>query len=243
MSVPLIKIARQGKVIATVPPYAVPAGIKSGRFLFTDHYWTEGMNDWRTLAEFQPTAFPAPSSPPATSSDSTPGLSKLLTKPEWLALPDGDVPKCPRCGSDEMRTFPILHKSGMSNSSSVGITMSGEVGAMGTSTASALATELSPPKDQYPSEETGCASEIFAIFIIIGGAAAGGTTGFIVGFGIALILFYFVAKIDTSKEQSLNGRRAYAWRNSWCCMKCGSKAVSLHPKAIEASKAIDAYQK
>jgi len=106
-----------------------------------------------------------------------------------------------------------------------------------------LATELSPPKDQYPSEETGCASAIFAICIVFGGAAAGGTTGFIIGLGVALILFYFVAKIDTSKEQSLNGLRAYAWRNSWCCMKCGSKAVSLHPKAIEASKAIDAYQK
>jgi hypothetical protein len=48
----LIKIARNGKVIGDFESKEIPWRLEQGVLLNTDHYWVEGMQEWKPLKDF-----------------------------------------------------------------------------------------------------------------------------------------------------------------------------------------------
>ncbi len=49
----MIKVARAGKVIGDFEPLQIMKGLKSGEFLYTDHYWQQGASEWKLLMLFE----------------------------------------------------------------------------------------------------------------------------------------------------------------------------------------------
>ena len=150
-------------------------------------------------------------------------------------MPQGPIPPtCPKCNSPDIRSFKILYEQGANTSTSVGITLSGEIGGMLTSGKTLLATATQPPARG----DNGCLVLItlissLAIGLLVFSSFA--TDGLIYLGGVIAILTFiggiYIA-ISSSKAANLNyEEKLYKWRNSWCCLKCGYRFQILDPKA------------
>jgi len=153
---------------------------------------------------------------------------RLLDDEEWDKLPYGPAPHCGRCGSDELKSYPILLKTGTSSSRTFGAGLPLAVGGAVTQTTSEIADDVDPPKK--PSSTLALMACVIAGVILFWSFSPAG--GLLAGLGAFIIYVFFVK--DTELEDYEFGRAMYVWKNSWCCMKCGKVSVSLHQQALDA---------
>ena len=83
----LIKIARNGKVIGDYESKEIPWRLEQGVLLTSDHYWVEGMKEWKPLKDYvqKPTM--------QSDSSASSGLWNMLTFglfSGWLGSGRGD---------------------------------------------------------------------------------------------------------------------------------------------------------
>jgi hypothetical protein len=136
--------------------------------------------------------------------------------------------QCPRCSSPEIQAFPMLHMSGISKTSMIGVASDGEIGGMSGNTQSLLSALATPPKKR--GEADGVALAIggcVAGFFIYAGASAcdAGTGGFIafliIGIGsIAGGIALHRANDKWNKWEY--PPRFRKWKHSWLCKRCGT---------------------
>lgn len=234
----IYKIARQGQIIGEYEARSIQQLIDSGNLLVTDHAWAAGMDGWKQLKELGfalPVLATSRHAVPAAfiqtqSAGGPPPLPAELTTDEWRAMPDGPVPaSCAKCGSPDVRSFGILYQQGAHTSTSVGMTLSGQVGGMVTSGQTHLAAATQPPARG----SDGAAVLILfgmliglVLFFILGMGFLGGFLG--VGISIGAI---YLGILSSNSADLEHAKQMYRWRNSWCCMKCGYRFVSMHSKA------------
>lgn len=234
----MYKIARQGQIIGEYEARSIQQLIDSGNLLVTDHAWASGMEGWKQLKElgFALPVLAAPShSVPAPfiqvqPTGGPPPLPAELTVDEWRAMPEGSVPaSCAKCASPDVRSFGILYQQGAHTSTSVGMTLSGQVGGMVTSGQTHLASATQPPARG----SDGAAVLILfgmliglVLFFTLGMGFLGGFLG--VGISIGAI---YLGILSSNSADLEHAKQMYRWRSSWCCMKCGYRFMSMHPKA------------
>jgi hypothetical protein len=234
------KVARQGQVIGEYEAASIQLLINAGNLMVTDHAWSAGMEGWKRLSELGyslPVATPTPlarATPAAfitpASSVTPPPLPAPLSTEDWRSMPDGQVPAaCPKCASPDIRSFGILFQQGAHTSTSVGMTLSGQVGGMVTSGQTHLAAATQPPARG----SDGAAVLILfgmliglVLFFTLGMGFLGGFLG--VGISIGAI---YLGILSSNSADLEHAKQMYRWRNSWCCMKCGYRFVSMHSKA------------
>lgn len=234
------KIARQGQIIGEYDAGSIQLLINSGNLMVSDHGWATGMEGWKSLSELgyiSAVAVP-PELPRSTQSSfvqshavgGPPPLPAELTTNEWRSLPEGPIPAtCPKCASPDIRSFGILYQQGAHSSTSIGMTLSGQVGGMVTSGQTHLAAATQPP-------ERGSDGALLIGAIGLGIGIAVATS---MGFGFFGCLFavaIFAAGIYLAVQSSASmdleyAKQVYRWRSSWCCMKCGFRFMSMHAKA------------
>lgn len=234
------KVAREGQVIGEYDAGSIQLLINSGNLMVTDYGWATGMEGWKQLRELGYAVPASVASVPPRSTQSSfvqshavggpPPLPAELTTNEWRSLPEGPIPAtCPKCASPDIRSFGILYQQGAHSSTSIGMTLSGQVGGMVTSGQTHLAAATQPPE-----RGSDGALLIGAIGLGIGIAVATG-----MGFGFFGCLFavaIFAAGIYLAVQSSASmdleyAKQVYRWRSSWCCMKCGYRFMSMHAKA------------
>src|SRR4051812_48148354 len=96
----VIHLSRDGKDLGSFPSEDVRAGWQSGKFLPTDYAWTEGLAEWKTLAEF-PELAPPPTPPPAPiAAPAPPPLPPKIepTASAAAAAPSGPARPAPSSG-------------------------------------------------------------------------------------------------------------------------------------------------
>jgi hypothetical protein len=73
------QISRNGEIIGAYTHFEITKGLMDGSFLNTDHYWKQGMTEWRSLSVFkiiEKVNIPQPSTPaPVTRSGFVPSES------------------------------------------------------------------------------------------------------------------------------------------------------------------------
>jgi hypothetical protein len=155
---------------------------------------------------------------------------RLLDDEEWDKLPYGPAPHCGRCGSDELKSYPILLKTGTSSSRTVGAGLPLAVGGAVTQTTSEIADEVDPPKK--PSSTLALVVCLSVCTMLLWGTSLSLLPILLIGLGVFSAYVFFIK--DTELEDYEYGRAMYVWKNSWCCMKCGKVSVSLHQQALDA---------
>lgn len=239
------KIARQGKIIGEYDADSIHERISAGELLVSDHGWTDGMNEWKQLRElgYLLSASGPPPLPRNTAFSSAPSVlvtspapQASLTVDQWNKMPVGPIPAtCSKCASTEIKSFGILYQKGSFASSSIGFTLSGQIGGMVTSGQTGLADVTEPPRRQASSTLS---------YVMIGLLIGGGLMAYLLGsfrqVGLILGAILFVAcvsvsiylAIKNSKRIDLEyAKNLYLWKCSWCCMKCGHRFRVIDPRA------------
>jgi hypothetical protein len=241
------KVARQGQVIGEYEAASIQLLVNAGNLMVTDHAWSAGMEGWKRLSELGyalPVATPPPLAratpaafiPPA-SSESPPPLPAPLSTEDWRSMPDGQVPAaCPKCASPDIRSFGILFQQGAHTSTSVGMTLSGQVGGMVTSGHTHLAAATQPPQR---------GSDGAAMLILLGCGLGIGIFGFLAfnyssvgavlgaALGVAIVAGgIYLGMMSSGSVDLEHAKQLYRWKNSWCCMKCGNRFMSLYHRAF-----------
>jgi hypothetical protein len=226
ISVGQIRVSRDGKKLGEFHEADIPALLRAKVLQPTDTYLAAGMTKPSPLSELllalllKPAAQPA--SPPVIPIASGQHHSPVSTQLQSAGASQPHQPRgkcCPRCHSEDIRTFEMIYKSGSSNSNTIGITLSGELGQARTRSMSDLASEVAPPDMSGP----GCFSIVMATAfgLIIGMAVNPTGAGPIVGAILGLVIrmgIYLVGASDRDAQYE-------TWKKSWMCMKCGHKFV------------------
>ena len=240
------KVARQGQIIGEYDASSIQLLINAGNLMVTDHVWATGMDGWKQLRELgydfpvasppelprstptsfvQPQILGAPPTPPAK-----------LTTNDWLSMPAGPMPAtCSKCDSSDIRSFAILYQQGTHASTSIGITLSGQVGGMVTSGQTNLAAATQPPGRGSDSAAILVVLAIcmgFGVFVYL--ALNFSTVGGVLGafLGVAILAGGIYLGVMSSRSVDLEyAKEIYRWKSSWCCMKCGYRFRVMHPKA------------
>jgi hypothetical protein len=234
------KVARQGQIIGEYDASSIQLLINSGNLMVTDHGWATGMVGWKQLRELGydfPVASPPelPRSTPASfvqpqSAGAPPPLPAELTTNDWRSMPEGPMPAaCPKCASPEIRSFGILFQQGAHTSTSVGMTLSGQIGGMVTSGQTHLAAATQPPE-----RGSDGAFLIVTIGLGIGVAVATGMGFGFFGWLFCILIFaggIYLAVQSSNSMDLEHAKQVYRWKSSWCCMKCGYRFMSMHAKA------------
>lgn len=220
-----VLVTRDGIEIGTFHESDVPALLRAKVLQPTDLYLSASMSKSAPLSELLLALLLKPAAQPATTPT---GVAAAVVVPALPAQPhrqdsrasETRTPRgrcCPRCHSEDIRTFEMVYKSGSSSANTIGITMSGDLGQARTRSMTDLASEVAPPDMSGP----GCFSTFMAIALglIIGTAmnpmGPGGLIGAIGGLVIRLgIHFAGASDRDAQYER---------WKKSWMCMKCGNK--------------------
>jgi len=174
---------------------------------------------------------------------SSPGKLKSETRQHLAArmtgqaappqTPDDGKFRCTSCGSDQVIRAEMVYMQGTSRGSfgGLGIGGDGELGVFGggTTTSSALATRMAPPKRRG---RGGLVAMIFcgllALFFGLGflGSEYGERSALFMMFVLfaALAALGFAADGPNRKYNSTRYSSDYAqWKRTWCCMRCGLK--------------------
>ena len=240
------KIARQGQIIGEYDAGSIQLLINSGNLMVTDHGWATGMEGWKQLRELGYAVPASVASVPPRSTQSSfvqshavggpPPLPAELTTNEWRSLPEGPIPAtCPKCASPDIRSFGILYQQGAHSSTSIGMTLSGQVGGMVTSGQTHLAAATQPPERGSDSSAVlillgfGMGFGLF-IFLAVNYSSAIAVLGVLLGVAI-LAGFIYLAVMSSRSVDLEHAKQVYRWKNSWCCMKCGYRFMSMHAKA------------
>jgi hypothetical protein len=242
------KVARQGQIIGEHDAGSIQLLINAGNLMVTDHAWATGMDGWKQLRELgydfpvvSPPELPRPT--PASFVQpqvlgAPPALPAKLTTNDWRSMPAGPMPAtCSKCDSSDIRSFAILYQQGTHASTSIGFTLSGQIGGMVTSGQTSLAAATQPPQRE--------ASDSAALRYIVLGLAIGiglfaylaqnfRLPGVVLGavVGVAILAASIYGAIMNARRIDYEyARDLYRWKSSWCCMKCGHRFRVMHPKA------------
>ena len=115
------------------------------------------------------------------------------------------------------------------------MTLSGQVGGMVTSGQTHLAAATQPPQRGSDSSAVlillgfGMGFGLF-IFLAVNYSSAIAVLGVLLGVAI-LAGFIYLAVMSSRSVDLEHAKQVYRWKNSWCCMKCGYRFMSLHAKA------------
>ena len=240
------KIARQGQIIGEYDAGSIQLLINAGNLMVTDHAWATGMDGWKQLRELgydfpvaSPPELPSPSLASFVQPQALgvpPALPAKLTTNDWRSMPDGPIPAtCSKCDSSDIRSFGILYQQGSHASTSVGITLSGQIGGMVTSGQTNLAAATQPPQRGSDSAAVLVVLAIcmgFGVFVYL--AMSFSTVGGVLGafLGVAILAGGIYLGVMSSRSVDLEyAKEIYRWKSSWCCMKCGNRFRVMHPKA------------
>jgi hypothetical protein len=219
-----VLVTRDGVEIGAFHDSDVPALLRAKVLQPTDLYLSASMSKPAPLSELllalllKPAAQPAPLPAGVPAAVVAPALPAQPHRQDSRAsetrTPRGRC--CPRCHSEDIRTFEMVYKSGSSSANTIGITMSGDLGQARTRSMTDLASEVAPPDMSGP----GCFSLIIsaglgmilgAIINPMGGPVIGAILGLVVRVGMHLA---------GSSDRDAQYER---WKKSWMCMKCGNK--------------------
>ncbi len=219
-----VRVTRDGAELGAFHEPDIPALLRAKVLQPTDSYLSAGMSKPAPLSELllalllKPGAHQAAPSAGAAVSVGAPATAQPQrqdSRPSQASTPRGRC--CPRCHSEDIRTFEMVYKSGSSSADTIGITLSGDIGQARTRSRTDLAGEVAPPDMSGP----GCFSTIMAVALglIIGmsvnplgpGALIGAIGGLVIRFGI-----HFAGASDRDAQYA-------QWKKSWMCMKCGNK--------------------
>jgi hypothetical protein len=221
-----VRVTRDNVSLGDFHEPDVPALLRAKVLQPTDTYMASGMTKPATLSELLLALLLKPSAPHQLAPQSNAGagvVTPALPQSQRLDSGAGGASPsrgkcCPRCHSEDIRTFEMVYKSGSSSANSIGITMSGELGQARTRSMTDLASEVAPPDMSGP----GCFSIIISVglgMIVgalihpMGGPLIGGILGLVARVGIHLA---GAGDRDQQNEK---------WRKSWMCMKCGNKFI------------------
>ena len=247
------KVARQGQIIGEYDASSIQLLINAGNLMVTDHVWATGMDGWKQLRELG-YDFPVASPPELPRSTPTsfvqpqglgapPVLPAKLTTNDWRSMPAGPMPaNCSKCDSSDIRSFAILYQQGSHASTSIGITLSGQIGGMVTTGQTNLAAVTQPPQREASDSAAlryvviglamsiGLFVTLFEYFRVAGAVVAGAVIGVTLGAAVFAVSIYLA--IQNSRRIDFEyARDIYRWKSSWCCMKCGHRFRIMHPKA------------
>lgn len=234
------KVARDGQVIGEYDAGSIQLLINSGNLTVTDYGWSTGMSGWKQLHELGYVMPVSAASLPSRSTSASfvqphavggpPPLPAELTTNDWRSMPEGPIPAtCPKCASPDIRSFGILYQQGAHSSTSVGMTLSGQVGGMVTSGQTHLAAATQPPE-----RGSDGAFLIGVIGLGIGVAVATGMGFGFFGWLFCILTFaggIYLAVLSSNSMDLEHAKQVYQWKSSWCCMKCGHRFMSMHAKA------------
>lgn len=234
------KIARQGQIIGEHDAAVVQAMVNAGTLLPTDHGWTAGMSGWKLLPELGftssvPSLRQSERSAPASFVQPSPvggppPLPPKLTVDDWRSMPEGPIPaSCPKCASPDIRSFGIIYQQGAHTSTSVGMTLSGQVGGMVTSGQTHLAAATQPPQRE---SDGGGVIVLFGmgIGLVLFFGLGMGFLGGLLGVGVSAGAIY-LAILSSNSADLEHAKQIYRWKSSWCCMKCGHRFMSMSSEA------------
>jgi hypothetical protein len=221
-----IRVSRDGSALGEFHEADVPALLRAKVLQPTDVYLAAGMSKPAPLSELllalllKPAAQqPTPPVLPIVTGQFPSGVAPEL-QPPVISHPQKPRGKCcPRCHSEDIRTFEMIYKSGASSANTIGITLSGELGQARTRSMTDLAGEVAPPDMSGP----GCFSVVMSVAfgLIIGMAinpfGAAPMVGAILGLVIRAVI-HLVGASDRDAQYE-------AWKKSWMCMRCGHKFV------------------
>ncbi len=221
-----IRVSRDGNALGDFHEADVPALLRAKVLQPTDTYLAIGMSKPAPLSELLLALLLKPAAQQATTPvlPITAGQAPSGVTPQRQSAGTGQPHQprgkcCPRCHSEDIRTFEMVYKSGASNANTIGITLSGELGQARTRSMTDLASEVAPPDMSGP----GCFSVVMSVAfgLIIGMAinplGAAPMIGAILGLVIRVVI-HLVGASDRDAQYD-------AWKKSWMCMKCGHKFV------------------
>lgn len=170
--------------------------------------------------------------------------------------PEGMQLRCPKCGSDDTRTFPMAHSEGLTrielSTTAIGVGVgAGGVGVGGGSATSSgsqqthLSAAVAPPKARqadYGPSRWGCLS-VGVLAMVAGGvmpsssfnAAVGiWLTGFVVALGILVALSSNADKEAASWNNTEYPRLEAEWMDKAICLRCGAVWRRTVPKLADS---------
>jgi hypothetical protein len=222
-----VRVTRDNVSIGEFHEPDVPALLRAKVLHPTDLYLSAGMNKPAPLSELLLALLLKPSSAHQagpTANAIVGGVAPSLPQTQRPSPAAGGTRTargkcCPRCDSEDIRTFEMVYKSGSSSANTIGITMSGDVGQAHTRSTTDLASEVAPPDMSGP----GCFSIVISaglgmIFGAIIHPIAGPLIGAIIGL-VARVGIHFAGASDRDAQYE-------RWKKSWMCMKCGNKFLS-----------------
>jgi hypothetical protein len=136
--------------------------------------------------------------------------------------------QCPRCSSPEIQAFPMLHMSGISKTSAIGIGIDGEIGSVGAKTQSLLSVLATPPKKRGENDGVGMviAGWMIGFFVYAGASACDSGRGGLIAFliiGIAATAGGIALYRANDKWNKWEYPPLYRkWKHSWLCKRCGT---------------------
>lgn len=219
-----VLITRGGARLGAFPEQDIPALLRAKVLQPTDSYLSAGMGKPAPLSELLLALLLKPGvhlpASPAGVADSVGATAFAQPKPQDSHSNQASSPRgrcCPKCHSEDIRTFEMIFKSGSSSVNTIGITMSGDLGQAHSRSMTDLASEVAPPDMSGP----GCFSTVMsvALGLIVGmlinpmgpGVLIGAIAGLVIRLGI-----HFAGSVDRDEQYA-------KWKNSWMCMKCGNK--------------------
>jgi hypothetical protein len=221
-----IRVSRDGNALGEFHEADVPALLRAKVLQPTDVYLAAGMGKPAPLSELLLALLLKPPAqqvaPPVSTIAAGQPPSAATPQRQSAGAGQPHQPRgkcCPRCHSEDIRTFEMVYKSGASNANTIGITLSGELGQARTRSMTDLASEVAPPDMSGP----GCFSIVMAVAfgLIIGMAVNPMGAGPIVGAILGLVIRVVIHLVGASDRDA----QYAAWKKSWMCMKCGHKFV------------------
>lgn len=205
------QVSRNGRSLGSFSRSQLAEGLSRGTLLASDHVWREGMPDWVTLG--------------------AKGVAGAdAHKPSfWDAMPDGPHPGgCPSCGGAQLNSAPNLYRLGGMTVVATGV----------------LVPQQHPNVSPPPKPSTMALGLLLylvvwpicnAICLAGLGMALGDqwiVFGMLLSFTcLGLIIWWHLQLIR--RNELGHAKDSYLWRNSWMCLSCGQRCLSVDPDAAD----------
>lgn len=209
------QVSRNGRSLGDFTLPQIAKAVAAGTLLASDHVWREGMPDWATIgAKGFLNADPA--------------------KPAfWDTMREGPHPACcPSCGDQNLKSAQAMYRLGGMAVAAPGILVpQHHPHAIPPAKSSTTATGLLLYVLVWPVTNAICIGGIGALlgfeFAIL---------GMLLSFTCLGLLIWWHLQLIRSNELK-HARESYLWRNSWICLGCGQRCLSIDPDAADEIQA------